>query len=164
MNYLGFKEFFDIIPLGSLKSFLDLDFVKQAKGSNHNHQTWEGGYLDHVLETMNIARWLYTTSPRKLPFKLGDALLVMFLHDFEKPYKEKNSWQTKEERRKFRDFLIESLGIVISEEQRLALLYVEGEHDYSNTERKMNELAAFCHCCDIFSARLWHNQGKEHDW
>lgn len=34
------------------------DHVEQfqtAKGSSHNHQSWEGGYLDHVVEVMNIA-------------------------------------------------------------------------------------------------------------
>ena len=39
-----------------------------ARGSSHNHQAWDGGYLDHVVETLNIAFWLVTTSPRPLPF------------------------------------------------------------------------------------------------
>ena len=166
MNYFGFDSFALLSPeIGKLKSFLDLDYVKVAKGSNHNHQAWVGGYLDHVLETMNIALWLYTTSPRRLPFKLSDAILVMFLHDFEKPYKGSTaSLNTKEERRNFRDVLIFAMGIELTEEQKNAILYVEGEHDYSNTERRMNELAAFCHMCDIASARLWPNLGKEHTW
>ncbi len=62
----------------------------KAAGSSHNHQAWEGGYLDHVTEVMNLACQLYKTlnSLRKLPFELQEALEVMFLHDIEKPFKE----------------------------------------------------------------------------
>lgn len=35
--------------------------------------------------------------------------------------------------------------------------YVEGElSHYSSTHRVMNELAAFCHQCDNWSARAWY--------
>ena len=180
-----------------------------AKGSGRNHQAWEGGYLDHVRETMNIARWLYATSPRALPFKLSDALVVMFLHDVEKPFKEtarrkrqvwccqqcglrdcddpavaehqaldnwsneggaepEDIWEpwTKEERREFRANLIARYGVQLTEEQQNALRYVEGvpDKEYTPGERTMGELAAFCHCCDMLSARLWHDKGKERAW
>ena len=60
-----------------------------ARGSSNNHQAWEGGYLDHVKETMNVASLMYEhlNNIRPLPFSLSDALLVMFLHDIEKPWK-----------------------------------------------------------------------------
>jgi len=40
--------------------------------------------------------------------------------------------------------------------------YVEGvpDSEYTPGERTMGELAAFCHCCDIISARLWHDKGR----
>jgi hypothetical protein len=161
VEYLDIESLLHLVPeAAKMKHLLDWADVKKAKGSNHNHQTWEGGYLDHVVETMNIAVWLYRTSPRKLPFTLADALLVLFLHDLEKPFKNTATWKNKEDRRAFRDKLIQQNQIALTDLQKNALEYVEGEHDYSNTERKMKELAAFCHCCDIFSARLWHGEGK----
>lgn len=143
-----------------------------ARGSSHNHQAWDGGYLDHVVETLNIAFWLVTTSPRPLPFSLSDALEVMFLHDLEKPWKhtkyhnETLSLTSKSERRAFRDMLIQQYGIQLSDEQRNALRYVEGvpDSEYTPGKRTMGELAALCHCCDILSARLWHDKGAEGAW
>ena len=61
---------------------------EQARGSTHNHQTWDGGYIDHVTDGMNYARHLYAfveAFGRPLPFSVSDALLVFFLHDLEKP-------------------------------------------------------------------------------
>lgn len=179
-------------------------------GSSHNHQAWEGGYVHHVVETMNIAVWLYWTSPRKLPFTLSHALEVMFLHDIEKVFskqlKGKFTWHcsecgfrnedgevavkhyvtdhngdesvarhgaiyrvdlySKAERKAFRAEFIKAYGIKLTEVQENALKYVEGVSDaeYTPGARTMGELAAFCHCCDIMSARLWHDKGQEEKW
>ena len=166
MIYRTLNELLDLIPeVGNLKTFTESLGFKEAAGSSHNHQAWKGGYLDHVVETMNIACWLYETSPRKLPFKLEDALVVMFLHDIEKPFKGSHHWDTKEDRRTFRDTFIHQNQIALTVDQRNALRYVEGEYDdYSNKERKMGPLAAFCHCCDVMSARLWWFHGEERKW
>lgn len=150
-------------------------FMNTAKGSSKNHQAWEGGYLHHVVETMNICVWLHDTSPRKLSFSRAQALEVMFLHDLEKPWKhlanvvvtnEMPQLVTKEQRKAFRTSLIEQYGIQLNEEQKNALRYVEGipDSEYVPGERIMGEMAAFCHCCDILSARLWHNKGSEGAW
>jgi hypothetical protein len=168
VQYLSLEDFYNHVPQASkLKHLMDIKATQQAKGSNHNHQTWEGGYIDHIVETMNIAAWLYSTSPRSMPFTLGDAQLVMFLHDLEKPFKKEfgHSWETKADRRAFRETLIQHNQIRLSSDQWNALQYVEGEYeDYSNKERMMQPMAAFCHACDILSARLWHNKGQEHQW
>ncbi len=60
-----------------------------ARGSSHNHQAWEGGYLNHITEVMNIAKVLYEplNTLRPLPFSLSDSLLVLYLHDLEKPWR-----------------------------------------------------------------------------
>lgn len=67
----------------------NLDRFQKAKGSSHNHHAWKGGYHDHVAEVMNICMLLYPVynGIRPLNFTLADALLVMFLHDLEKPWK-----------------------------------------------------------------------------
>ena len=31
----------------------------KAKGSSYNHQNWEGGYYDHVRDTLQYALWMY---------------------------------------------------------------------------------------------------------
>src|ERR1700739_1063836 len=64
-------------------------YLPQAAGSSRSHHSWPYGYRDHVRETMNIARVLYErlNRERQLPFRLSSALLVMFLHDSEKPFR-----------------------------------------------------------------------------
>jgi hypothetical protein len=163
----------------------ELHIIGNAPGSTKNHQAWEGGYIDHITEVMNIAHWLYTSSPRPLPFGLADALEVLFLHDLEKPWKFTNAYQPlgtfedfaatrcqtenehpKQVRKDFRAALINHYGIILSSEQQNALEYVEGmrDKDYKSDERVMNELAAFCHTCDLWSARVWHDKGRERRW
>ena len=139
-----------------------------VQGSTNNHQAWEGGYFDHVQEIMNIAVVLYEClhSLRPLPFSLSDALLVVFLHDIEKPWKYElgtdgqlrhiDSMQTKEDAHKFRMDKLEQYGITLTVEQLNGMKYVEGEFkDYTGRKRMMGPLAAFCHLCDVISARIW---------
>jgi hypothetical protein len=140
---------------------------EKAKGSSYNHQAWEGGYLDHIREVMSISLTLYSAlnSMRPLPFSINDAVLVLFLHDLEKPWKDAESiWDftTKAGRKKFRLDKLEEYDIQLSFEQSNALEYVEGEgDDYSSERRIMNEMAAFCHMCDVASARIWHDKPEQ---
>ena len=137
---------------------------KTVQGSTHNHQAWPGGYWDHVQEIMNIAVVLYRNLDelRTLPFTLGEALLVVFLHDIEKPWKyevgtngelrHKKTFKTKADAHIFRMQKLKEYGIKLLPGQQNAMKYIEGElDDYSNKERVMNELAAFCHLCDVTS-------------
>ncbi|OGN03949.1 MAG: hypothetical protein A2831_00060 [Candidatus Yanofskybacteria bacterium RIFCSPHIGHO2_01_FULL_44_17] len=148
----------------------NFNLFSRVQGSSYNHQTWEGGYLDHITEVMNWAVVLYgaISRERTLPFSLSDALLVLFLHDIEKPWKYKltlgnqlkirTSLKSKEAQKEFRDKKLSEYGIVLSAEQENAMRYAEGENnDYTNLRRVMNELAGFCHICDILSARVFHN-------
>ena len=143
------------------------DLFRKAMGSSHNHQNWEGGYWDHIEEVMNLAYVLYPTlnNLRPLPFSLSDALLVLFLHDLEKPWKYElddngelksrldpnlSKKELKQQAQLFRDNKLAEYGISLSERQLNGFRYVEGEHnDYSSKYRVMNELAAFCHMCDV---------------
>jgi hypothetical protein len=140
-----------------------LDFLSdqkyaEAPGSSNNHQAWPGGYLDHVAETMAIAYTLFgaLSMLRPLPFSLSDALLVMFLHDLEKPWKYSGVQMNKVERSSFRLERIREFGFDLSDIHLNALKYVEGENDdYTPGKRSMNPLAALCHMADVCSARLW---------
>lgn len=150
---------------------------KKMPGSTHNHQAWPGGYWDHIQEVMNIAILLYRAIDelRTLPFTLGEALLVLFLHDLEKPWayefwpdgepRRKVGFRTKTNCHNFRMKKIAEYGIQLNVEQLNAIKYVEGEmNDYSSKERVMNELAAFCHMCDVASARIiYRNPLAEND-
>lgn len=137
-------------------------------GSTHNHQAWPGGYLDHVHEIMNIALVLHRTldALRPLPFTVSDALLVVFLHDLEKPWKYElgpdghlqhvASQRTKDQHHAFRLAKLAAYGVTLTADHDNGLRYVEGElTDYTNRERRMGPLAALCHCADVTSARLW---------
>lgn len=136
-----------------------------AAGSGHNHQAWPGGWWDHTSETLNIAFALYDlySALRPLNFSLQDALLVLFLHDIEKPWRVNPDGQnnpalaSKEQRTDFRSHLISQYNIQLSEDHHTALKYVEGvrDKDYSPQDRVMTPLAAFCHICDLTSARIW---------
>lgn len=147
-----------------------LKLFQTARGSVHNHQAWKGGYYDHIHEVMNIALLLYLvfSAQRKLPFSLSDALVVLFLHDLEKPWKYETGrggkWRIKKnlsayDEQKVKEDLIAEYGFILTGEQRNALIYVHGEPNtgYSPNKRLMRPLAAFCHVCDVISARVWFN-------
>lgn len=171
-HYLDSTSFMALIPDPNRTNLWAMirdnkELFVNAQGSSHNHQAWFGGYLDHVAEVMNIACQLFNTLSklRRLPFQLHEALEVLFLHDIEKPFVEQLSAEgkyTKAERKVFRAEMIVRYGVTLNPNQENALRYVEGvpDSDYTPGERTMGELASFCHCCDILSARLWHDKGE----
>lgn len=173
-RYLSFEEMLELIkPAHQVlcRRLLseNLTLLQKAPGASHNHQVWKGGYLDHIQECMNIGIVLYNTFQyiRPLPFLLSDVLLILFLHDIEKPWryaksnKEKKFLRTKEQRRKFQNQKLKEYGFRLTKEQQNAMRYVEGElADYSPLRRVMNPLAAFCHLADITSARIWFDRPK----
>lgn len=142
--------------------FANAKIFQEAQGSSYNHQAWPGGYEEHIKQVMNVALEYYETLGkfRDLPFSLSDAMLVLYLHDIEKPWKklQPEHFTSKADRSAFRQAKIAAYGIILTEEQENALKYVEGEgDDYRSDARTMNELAAFCHICDVTSARIWHD-------
>jgi hypothetical protein len=139
-----------------------------VQGSTHNHQAWPGGYLDHVTEAMNIALVFFKIldTKRPLPFSISDILLVVFLHDIEKPWKyelgedghlrHKATMLTKTDHQRFRMEKLAEYGVMLNDAHENGLKYAEGElEDYSSRERKMGPLAALAHLCDVTSARIW---------
>lgn len=141
-------------------------------GSSHNHQAWAGGYLWHITEVMNIAKLLYPAldAARPHPFSSSDALLALYLHDIEKPWKYSYdaNWNlivnpeiTKERHQEFREQKIREYGFVLTPDHWNAIEYAEGEHrNYSPRERRQKPLAAFVHMCDTWSARGWFDFPK----
>ncbi|QQS15615.1 MAG: hypothetical protein IPK84_04605 [Candidatus Moraniibacteriota bacterium] len=147
------------------------ELFESAPGSSANHQCWRGGYIDHLTEIMNLGVWLYTTLKKKtsrpLPFSLSDLLLVLFLHDLEKPWKYemdedgslryRSGVKTKAEQKRFRADKIHAAGIVLTPAQQNGLDFAEGEiEDHSASYRCMGELGALVHACDVLSARLFY--------
>lgn len=144
---------------------------ESAPGSRHNHQFWAGGYIDHVTDAMNVGLHVYETynNLRPLPFSASDVLLIVYLHDLEKPFVyhmhedgdvDMNPELTeKTAREAFKRTMIDEYGIELSPMQDNALEFVEGirDHKYKNTSRVMGELAVVCHIADLTSARLWYN-------
>lgn len=178
-NYFSFEEIFDFVDEPNRSGCLELlkkndVLFKAARGSTHNHQTWVGGWYDHTLECVNYAYYLYKFDEsfgRPLPFSLSDAILIMFLHDLEKPWRievledgsvrNRPGLDTKEAFKQFREDKLQEYGIALTPYQLNGLTYVEGEiADYSSKRRVMNELAAFCHKVDVWSARAWYDYPK----
>lgn len=182
LDHLKIEELLDLIEesYGSICKQILTDnraLFERARGSTFNHQTWEGGYIDHVVDGMNYARHLYAFDSafgRPIPFSLSDALLIFFLHDLEKPWRilvneqgqvsNRENFATKEEFQKFREDKLREYGLELSPYLINAFTYVEGEHkNYSSKYRVMNELASFCHKVDNWSARGWHDYPKPND-
>src|ERR671912_1934321 len=112
------------------------ELFSSARGSSHNHQAWPGGYADHVREAMNIAVVLYEAlAPlRPVPFSLSDALVVMFVHDLEKPWAYEQGpegWRRreglKENAHAFRLGRLAEAGLTLPAELEHAVAFVEGE-------------------------------------
>lgn len=116
------------------------ELFEQARGSTHNHQTWVGGYIDHITDGLNYARHLYALDAalgRPMPFSLSDALLVFYLHDLEKPWRiavqasgeayNRPGLDSKESFKQFREEKLRSYGVALTPSQHNGLTYVEGE-------------------------------------
>lgn len=135
--------------------------MERAYGSKNNHQTWEGGYLDHISECARIAEAMYSalTFIRPLGFELDLVIIVLYFHDIEKVWKYTSGEDIDKER--YYSIELPRHGIQFSYEELNALKYVHGEGEaYSSQNRVMNELAAFCHAVDTISARVWYNEGR----
>jgi hypothetical protein len=170
-TYLLLEDFLGMLKEETAGKFRRLyqdhkEKIEEAKGSSFNHQNWVGGYNDHVLEMLNIADKLYWTLNlcRQLPFSFADVIICILVHDVEKPWKDEATEYilgapSKIERHSRRISLVETYGIELTEDQSNGVFYAEGEHqDYSRHERRMRELAAFVHACDVISARMWHDR------
>lgn len=174
-RYQSIEVMLELIPEPNRSACVQMleenrELFELTPGSVHNHQAWPGGYFDHVQEAMNIVMLQYAmlSLARSLPFTVGDALLVIFLHDIEKPWRikvaldgtisEAADLMTKGDHHAFRLTKLKQYDIVLTPEQANALKYVEGElQDYSPQERVAGPLAAFCHSADVISARIWFN-------
>lgn len=149
------------------------EYLPKARGSTKSHQAWDYGYRDHVQEVMNLAVILHRKlgQSRPLPISLSSALLVLFLHDCEKPFKQASDEELKrfpwikvrpqKSDKDFQKLILKRYSFELSTEELNGLQYVEGEgQDYVEGERQQGPLAAFCHCCDTISARIWHDYPK----
>lgn len=154
------------------------ELIDTAPGAASNHQVWEGGYKDHIAQTMNLFRmqfddmerhvWLQAL-PESEQFSLSDGLTVLYLHDLEKPFKYKLAddgsladnpdLADKKARKEFRKALIDKYGVQLSDTQKNALLHAEGVRDeyYKQGERVDQPLAALVHACDLISARVLYD-------
>ena len=147
------------------------DDFRHLPGAKTKHQNWEGGLRDHIEETMNIACALFEplNSRRKLPFTLSEVLFMLFFHDFDKVtrYGHKEELpQSQLDHHQLLKITVNTIknryGYQFTTEELNVLSYVHGENkDYHPTERVMLPLTAFVHCCDIISARIWFDQGKD---
>jgi hypothetical protein len=139
---------------------------EEAPGALTKHQAWPGGYLGHLEETMNFGFNLFNMMNcfRELNFNLSDVMLVLFLHDLEKPFRyiePKIEFHSDEEKELFIENMIEKYNIILDENHKNALKYIHSEgKDFSRTERVQKPLATFVHVCDTVSARIWYDYPK----
>lgn len=142
--------------------------IRKAKGSKSKHQAWDGGYVDHLVECLEIASKMFDSlgKIRQVPVEWNSVVKVLYLHDVEKMFKysdlphpnpglAKDAIHAKDWF--YGHWLKESYGVVLSDEERNALDNIHGEKEYGE-HRVAGRLAAFCHCCDMLSARMWFDK------
>jgi hypothetical protein len=177
------------IPLDELISLMDTEHKRVAEkicedykdimyaipGSSSKHQVWEGGYVSHIEEAMNLAIIFYHQlhSRRPLDFSLSSALFCLFLHDFDKVQRytvicgqlQSKGGYNKNYIDETRRIVSQDYGYELTDEEYNALKYAhgEGEDFQPGGKRVMQPLTTLVHCCDVISARIWHNYGKLHD-
>jgi len=137
--------------------------IYKAKGSSYNHHAWEGGYADHIAEVLSIAFIMYNSlkSYRQLDFSLESSLIVLYFHDVEKIWKY-TIQEIIDKPTFYRETLKADYQIAFTPTELNALEFIHGEGNaYSNNQRIMSPLAAFCHAVDTISARIWFDQGKD---
>ncbi len=168
----------------AIERFMAVEANREAvmtnPGSREAHHAWEGGYQEHIRQTMMIAAHNYkliehtgllAELPLEEQFTLSDALTMMFLHDIEKPFMYgvqsdgfvvKTATMTKADRKQFRQAIIDEYGFVITDTMVNALLHVEGVRDkyYVPGERADQPLAALCHAADNLSARAFYDHRR----
>lgn len=129
-----------------------LSKIDKVPAAIHNHQTWPGGYRDHIIQCFGLARNMYSILP--VPFSFDSIIVVLYFHDIEKLFKD-----TPIDKDDYYDNVLPNTwNINFTSEERNALKYAHGEgDDYRPDKRVMNELAAFCHCVDTISARIYHS-------
>lgn len=142
------------------------EIIQRAPGSLIKHQAWPGGYKDHLEQMMNWGIKTYRDMQQEyhLPFSISDFILVQFLHDIEKPFKYiggNTSLKNEEEKWKFLQHIVEHYRFTLTDEHWNGLKYIHGEGEaYNPAFRVQTELAAFCHICDVVSARILYAHPK----
>lgn len=171
MNYIKLNQLLSLVDEPNRTACLNLFAehkvrFEKAPGALTKHQAWPGGYLGHLEETMNFGLNLFDMMNkfRQLDFNLSDVMLVLFLHDLEKPFRyiePKTEFNSDEEKELFIENMIEKYNFVLNENHKNALRYIHSEgKDFSRTERIQKPLATFVHVCDTVSARIWYDYPK----
>ncbi len=166
MQYKSFNHLISLIDEPNQTACLKIindnkDRFEKASGSLAKHQAWIGGYINHLEEAMNVAINMYEmmNNFRPLDFTISDAILILFLHDLEKPFRyvePKIELNTENEKKNFVQGIIDKYNILLNDNHKNALKYIHGEgDDYSRIENVQKPLAAFVHLCDTISARIW---------
>lgn len=155
------------------------DIFHHAAGSSHNHQAWSGGYADHIAETFRIhhAMWHGLSQIRALPFSYDSAIIALFFHDIEKPFRygpldheECNKWRAiggddwvvwEDLKWAILEEMVEKYGFFLNKDEMNALKFTHGEGDkHQKNERVSLPLAAHVHHCDNASARIFFSDGQ----
>lgn len=153
------------------------ELIRDAPGSSHNHQAWQGGYLEHIRQVNHFVDRIYSlwvdlgvfaSLPEEERFTLGEALTVTSLHDIEKPFRTilgpdgkpiiDPNLATKQQRDAFKWAFFEEHGIDLNPNQQNAMKYVEGFYpDYLPTRRIICPMGVIAHAADLMSGRGSYN-------
>ncbi len=137
---------------------IESERIMRAPGSRGAHHAYCGGYMDHIIETVQWFDVLYASQSRvkKPTFIREEGHVGILMHDIEKAWKyiDRPDIITKDDRHQFRTELIGKYNIPLTAAIRNAIENAEGEVEYEPGQRKMLPLAAMVHAADVLSARL----------
>lgn len=150
----------------SLYTFL-ITHLPNAVGSIYEkHQRREWWYYDHIAEMLLLWERLYLEMNqfKKLQFNFESVIKIVLLHDIEKPFNYTNDWKEIMKKWKLNNqsifaYITHKYYIKLNDDELNWIRYIHWEgNDYSEKERIMKPLAAFCHILDVASARIYYDR------
>lgn len=103
--------------------------VALSRGSKTKHQYWSGGYLDHICMMGTYGYKVYCLEEHFYPneFSSSDVVLIILLHDLEKPFAyvdPKQTFRTDKDKYSFILGMCKSYTITLTEAHKNALKYI----------------------------------------
>jgi hypothetical protein len=153
------EEYFELIYPDRRNKLIEfhnvyLHLFNVSRGSNINHQYWEGGYRDHLEQFLFIAEHLFKIN---FDFNFDSVFMVCYFHDIEKLWKYSTGLNLTFDKDNYLKYQLPKHGIILTNEELNAIKYIHGENeDYGKVI--MTSLGAFCHACDILSARSFSHK------
>jgi hypothetical protein len=141
-----------------------IEALLTAPGSVSGGVARPGGYVDHLRQLFGLVDFMYATVSAAygaLPFDLSSVHKVLFFSTVEKVVGRGPGAPagTGFDRETYLNRTLAGYDVTFTMAEVNALTYARGEGPaYRSDRRVMNELAGFCHACDVLLARTLYDR------